>query len=268
MFPFLFRDYYENLLKSLGTHEQALYQRDFAAEGFEMWETGLPITKDKSHPRKRHVPPEELTLIVGHVSAVKGGFGVSKRRVDHWTAKVGAHRSITLADGMAKQLVDAKALARDADGVFLPFATPAREVGQRIALWERFHGTVPYHQIGAQNGDNLANRPLADWTYHAGKGNYGVGWALDCHPAREPLTPFLIETGRASLTTLFHRVHEYNGGLEVGMAGHVAFSWPGRSQDPSEVVTREVIIPVVESLDFAFMSYEAKGGKAWPWLTR
>lgn len=246
--PIGLRNSWEQLLRLARIHEEQRKQVEFSQEGFELWETGLPIIKDKSYPHKRHLATE-LDLVVTHVTDVKGGFGVSRKRVKHWSGLIDGE---LLSAGMLEQL------SRFAH-------TKPLDLAQRIALWERFHGTVPYHQIGAANGDNIANRKLEDWTWHGGRGNYGVGWALDCSPRREPLADWLIETGRASLKTLIYRVLVFNGGREVNVTPHRAFSYPGRAQDPGKAVTKEVILPVVQSIPEARLALElANGGAPWP----
>ena len=163
MFPFALRSIVENFQKAVALAEEQARQRQFSADGFELFE--LPIHKWKMYTEPRAL--DELDFIVTHVTAVKGGFGVSKKALQRWEA---------LLRGMGPGEVNTTGLPvidlqLTKAGVWTPvykpdsavvrhyeMDAPLRELAHRLALWERYRGGVPYHQIGAANGDNVANR--------------------------------------------------------------------------------------------------------------
>jgi hypothetical protein len=240
MFPFGFRNLSELLQIATGRYERHRWriQISFNPSGFELFD--LPIKKWKAAKELR--TPDEINLIVAHITAVDGGFGVSKKRVAFWE----------------KQLLNIGDEYRD-----LISQIPDREdaTAQRLALWERFRGTLSYHQIGAQNGDSLANRELEHRTYHGNTGNRGAGWALDVGP-KEKLTPWLIQTGQASLTHLVRRLSDAH---PITVAPHRCFS-ASRREDTGGDVWRRVVLPVVQQFDHLRVDYDLaeNGGRPIP----
>ncbi len=242
MVPWVFRNAWEQSLRAVGINEEQARQVTFGgADGFDLtsWEKGTKQNNRKSHDL------EELALVVGHVTDVTGGYGVSKRRVKFWLR--------ALRNGTAMEMVPSQVFFS------LPYG---EDIGRarRLALWERYRNAA-YHQIGASNGDNIANHALELWKHHGNLGNYGAGWALDVG-AKEELDEWKILTGRASLRSLLHRI-DPTGQREILMAHHRAFS-PDRRGDTGRQVHQEVILPVVRELDNVFMAYELWRGKGRP----
>jgi hypothetical protein len=240
MIPFFSRSTLTAWAVAVGLEERQQRQADFAADGFELF--SLPVVK----PRMYREPRDLSTLhrIVTHVTAVRGGFGVRKSRVRHWT----------------DHIVNGRAVSTPLWG---DLGYPPDPV--RLALWERYRAAVPYHQIGAANGDNVANRELEHHTWHATKGNDGVGWALDVG-ATEDLDNWHVETGRASLRTLCARVLKASAKAQregILVAPHRAFS-PHRRGDTGANVHREVVIPVARGLDCLEIDYTVKRGRGRP----
>jgi len=244
MIPWSIRNFLELALRASGANEEQLRQTTFGGTtGFDLttWESGK-----KQHPRKRH-DLETLDLVVCHVSAVTGGFGVTKRAVKRWRKLLDAG-AILHGKELPIEILEALPIGENEDRA------------RRLALWERYRN-IPYHQIGAGNGDSIANHSLDLWTYHGNTGNKGVGWALDCG-ADQDLDDWLVETGRASLRGLIQRI-DPTCQRPIRVAHHRAFS-AGRRGDTGRNVHREVILPVVESLDHVRIDYEIHGNKGRP----
>lgn len=225
---FAFRNVLNVLAIAARVNEQQRRQETFAARAFDIG--SIPWTKRKGSRRKRHVG--HIDRIVIHVTGVHGGFGVSKRLRKRWERTVEIGRVDT---DLVAQLVEARA-NRFGDG----------KLAQRLALWERYRNT-PYHEIAAANGDVLRNRRLAQRSYHAGKGNDGAGLAIDCAHDEE-LDDWLIETGRAAFSDLVRRLRRHGDpNRELLVGPHRATSGQ-RRLDPNVGVWREIVLPMVESL--------------------
>lgn len=207
------------------TQERQQPQVDFADNGFELY--ALPIKKAKAYPK----PPDvaRVDLVVVHVTAVRGGFGVAKSAVRRWEAGIRAGFPSTPA-AIVSQL---RAIDLDAD---------VGLVARRLALWGRFRD-VPYHGIACRNGDAISNHPLSRHSWHGDGGNVGVGWAIDCAP-NEVLDEWMIETGRASLRILIDRLRRKSTMPTIRVAPHRAFS-ASRRNDTGPMVWREVVEPVI-----------------------
>jgi hypothetical protein len=284
MFPFAVRSLYENLLKALAVHEEQERQRQFAEQGWELFP--MPIKKWKAYKEPRVL--DELDFIVTHVTAVRGGFGVSKRAVSKWlkilrgdgpnvvnpTGHPVIDLQLTEAGVWAPSFsVKAAGLTSTEDAKFSHYFFEEeehaerllQELARRLALWERYRSGVPYHQIGAANGDNLANRELEHVTWHGSLGNFGVGWALDVAHDQE-LEPWHIETGRAALETLYYRILVASARARakgVKLAPHRAFS-PSRRVDTDFRTHREIVLPCVRKLDGLEVDYTMRKGKGRP----
>ncbi len=267
MFPFLSRSFINRAGILFRVLEAQRRQQEFAEGGFELF--SLPIKKFKGYRSPRNL--EELEYEVSHISAVKGGFGVSRKRVKFWHRQLVSPNFGEIPTHIITQLVGCgvfdirkKTGYSEIDFSSITYAK-IDELAQRLALWERYRAGVPYHQIGAANGDNLANRLLDDHTWHANLGNFGVGWALDVG-AGEHLEDWHIETGRASLTTLTGRILEISTRARlrgVRIAPHRAFS-PSRRGDTGANVHREIVIPTVEKCDALSIDYRMARGKGRP----
>lgn len=248
---FALRSLIEAAKVAAGINERQQPQTDFADAGFELFAPNgsplLPIKKAKAYSQPRDV--RLVDLIVVHVTAVRGGFGVQKSRV----------LAMTKAYENGQEL-RAELLAQ------LPTDVPSSLQGKRLALWERFKN-VPYHQIAARNGDAIANHPLSRHSWHGNGGNVGVGFAVDCAPD-EKLDDWMIETGRKSLSILIARLQRETMQPVIRIAPHRAFS-ASRRNDTGPYVWKEVIEPVVMHTPGVRIDYEVKrdGGlpvpKSW-----
>jgi limonene-1,2-epoxide hydrolase len=215
-------------------HERQQRQTEFADE-FDI--TTMPYKTSKVYPKRRD--PSTLGLCVVHVTDVTGGFGVSKRRVQHWTD--------ALDQGGVPELLLMQ----------LPNVGDVATAARRLALWERYRST-PYHRIGAANGDNIRNHPLGYRTKHGNAGNAGAGWALDVGHDQE-LDKWHIDTGRASLTSLLKEMNDLSG-RTIRVVPHRCYS-AGRRNDPGRRVWLAIVRPVVQMLAFAEIDYlEARDG--------
>lgn len=241
------------ILVAIGLHERQTEQVDFATRGFELYdvETGaplLPITAKKAY--NTPLSPDTTDETTVHVTAVRGGFGVSKSRVQYWREEIDdAFRHTNPL--LVAQLYEAHKVPV---GEILPLELAAR----RLATWERFKN-VPYHGLGIRNGDCIANHPLSRHSWHGNAGNRGTGWALDCAPD-EKLEAWMIETGRVSFEIHCARMYAWSSRVRttgLRILAHRQHS-ASRRQDPGAYVWREVIKPVVSALDYVDIDYWTK----------
>lgn len=238
-----FRNLQEQLLRALGIFEAQQPQEDFADSGFEMFSANgahyFPITEAKAYANPRDV--RLVDLIVVHVTAVTGGFGVSKSAVKRWTQALMNDHIAALPPGLQAQ--------------FSEMPEDLNLFARRLALWERF-ANVPYHQVALRNGDCIANHPLSRHTWHGNGGNVGVGFAVDCGSG-EKLTEWMIETARRSLSILIARLQRETLQSIIRIAPHRAYS-AARREDPGAYVWREVIEWVVSHSQGVRIDYETK----------
>jgi hypothetical protein len=223
----------EALFKALGIYQPQTKQTVFADSGFEMFSSSgehlFPITEAKAYTKPRNV--EIVDLIVGHISAVSGGFGVSKARKKYWL------KALQGSGGHISPLL------------LRQFPTPillVEDAAERLALWERF-ANVPYHEIALQNGDAIANHPLSRHSWHADGGNTGVGLAIDCGP-NEKLSSWLVETGRFAFKVLHARLSKETTRAHLRYAPHRAFS-ADRRRDTNPFVHSEIMKPAISEIN-------------------
>lgn len=237
---FALRSFVESTLVRLGTHERQVPQTDFADEGFELYD--LPIKTAKAYPKPRDVA--KVDLVVVHVTAVRGGFGVSKSAIKRWRTEIERGFESTPPSIVAQ----------------LPrvVVENVELTARRLALWQRFRD-VPYHGIAARNGDCLSNHPLSRHSWHGNAGNVGVGWAIDAAPD-EKLDDWMIETGRASLRILIDRLRRETKQPIIRVAPHRAFS-SSRRNDTGPYVWSRIVEPVIASYEGSVVAaYDLKRG--------
>lgn len=264
MLPFSVRNIAEQIKIAASLSEAQLQQTDFHPHGFELF--SLPITKPKMDARLRDL--DTLDLIVSHVTAVTGGFGVATSRVVAWRDLIrGQHVPLPIMAQLADAMAGTGQVVKLANGdlVFVGDDEQVMMLARRLALWERYRGTVPYHQIAATNGDNISNRELLHRTWHAGLGNYGAGFAVDVG-GQEALRGWHIDTGRAALRTLCDRILAVSEKARrdgIRIAPHRAFS-KNRRGDTGANVHREIVIPAVAELDCLRIDYTLVRGSGRP----
>lgn len=249
LIPFSARSYLERVLVLSGLNEPQARQAAFAGVGgFDV--TQWPKGKVKSYASARPRPPTHMTI---HVTDVAGGFGVGKKRTQYWADRV-------IVGNLPEYLPPLPE-----DDVFL--------AAQRLALWERLKDQA-YHQVACQNGDSLATRAIEDWSWHAGKwaNTWACGFAVDCHHG-EDLTDWLIDTGRAAMRALAHRMVARHvkvlEELRAPILVHPHRSTSGdRRVDPQgrrpRGVWTDIVIPVVESMAELEVDYELRKGNGRP----
>lgn len=219
-------------LVALGLLERQAPQTVYIGSYWDIGELPIPAGKLKAAPGERPVP----NTIVVHITAVRGGFGVSRRAVKRWRDALET-RSLGLPTGLLCQLQVAGLVSSTQPRAFDPDA-----LAHRLALWERYRST-PYHMIAAPNGDAVANRDLCQRTYHGNAGNYGVGFAVDCGPG-EALSEMFVSTAQHALRKLVLRMSIRAGNMpEVRIVSHRQYS-ASRRQDPGAEVWRQVVLPV------------------------
>lgn len=126
---------------------------------------------------------------------------------------------------------------------------------ETMALFERFW-KVPYHEVSLISGYVVDNNRTDDYTYHAGKLNYALSWAIEGRfpplaskrtSKHTELTDDLIETGRAGLRRAILRFRA-DGAAADQLAPHRTGS-KNRLADCGEEVWKEIVLPVASELD-------------------
>jgi hypothetical protein len=243
--------------------ERQIEQQKFRQGGYELFE--LPVEQWKASSRLRDL--SKLNYIVTHVTAVKGGFGVSSTARKRWERILGSGRLLrsTGHPSLDEQLEAGGVWFRREGGFEPADGEDTRSIANRLGLWQRYRSSVPYHQIASRNGDIIKNRELSHRTWHANAGNFGAGFAVDCGPD-EKLDSWMIETGRQALRVLYTRiidVSEYAQKHGVRVVPHRAFS-SGRRRDTNPEVHREIVIPVVKEIDGLDIDYKMQMDKGRP----
>lgn len=230
------RNAWEQLQRLAFVAEPQRPQNTFAPEA---WDIGsMPIRVRKASYIDRDA--RDIEYIVGHVVDVRGGFGVQRWGPEgwqHWEKVIREHR---IPRGVELQLP--AEVMRDTDAL-----------ARRLALWSRFRNT-PYHEVAVANGDILDNRRLGQRSHHAGPGNGGVGFAMDC-AHNEQLSTTLVATGRKGFARLVQRLRDAGNTRELRYLPHRAFS-KQRHKDTHIEVHRRVIIPAVAACDGVVIDYE------------
>lgn len=225
---------------TLGLLEAQVPQNRFHPAFFNISELPIPdgFLKASHVPRKA----ADLDTSVVHITAVSGGFGVSRKSLAIWDAAVSAGILQKRFPLLYEQLRASQAL--DDHDLLV----------RRLATWERYRKT-PYHQIGSQSGDVLANRSLDQRSYHAGPGNYGAGCAFDCGLA-DKLTDDFVATCQAALRTLHFRMRSVGDpSRQILVEPHRAYS-SQRRKDPGPAAWAAIVIPVVEADPRLVVDYE------------
>ena len=257
------RNPFELFKIAIALAERQARQAQFRQDGFSLY--SMPIKNWKAYKTPRDL--STLQYIITHVTAVNGGFGVSRQARRRWERQLGddtllASTGYPLID---HQLTEAGIWIPRPEG-FEPLGDEtALTIARRLGLWERYRGSVPYHQIAAANGDVLLNRELEHRTWHANSGNFGVGFAVDCGPD-EQLDGWMIETGRQALRVLYARVIAASEKARrdgVRIAPHRCFSG-SRRRDTNVTVHREIVLPVVRETAGLDVDYHIRKDKGLP----
>ena len=238
------------VLRTLGLHERSPEQETFHPEFFSTLGThmAMPLPKPDYKQAKGLRAHSKLTHIVCHITGVTGGFGISKRQKRKWENTLDiclGHANSTGSLSLDWQLEAAgvwedKLRGRSSSPMYQLLSDP-QLLAPRLALWERYRRT-PYHQIASQNGDVLANRSLGKRTYHAGAGNGGAGFAVDCGP-NEELSEQLVTTGKHGLWMLGLRMKLAGAEPPFILVPHRVYQYPGRARDTGRNVWRHIIKP-------------------------
>lgn len=179
--------------------------------------------------------PATVRRVTTHVTDIRGGFGVDKRRVAHW-------REVGPPPLLAAQGVEDPAL---------------------VALLERYHRCA-YHGLASRafGGLIIRNHPAKLRTSHGNGGNVGLGWALDAHHA-EVLEPRFVAIACESLRETI--IHAYlAGGEQVAVDAHRCHS-AKRLVDIDGLHWRSIVLPTVRELgSTAAIDYEVRTGTGRP----
>jgi hypothetical protein len=173
-----------------------------------------------------------------HHTAVKGGFGTRKDRVDYWKrVTITSAPSVPLSN--KQSVLTAWTVPPPADRLGEGDEAVARWA-RAMALADRFrgyvydegsNGGVPYHAVSCTNSVLVLNLPFDWWTWHGNAANEDyLGFAWDGHSAhdtfdREQLLAqirHVIEVGRS----------EGHFTDELKFTGHCCFS--NKSIDPGK----------------------------------
>jgi|11_taG_2_1085331.scaffolds.fasta_scaffold24801_2 hypothetical protein len=222
-----------------------------AARGVQprQWDLdALPIRTRKASTQRRQAA--DIELVVVHVTAVRGGFGVQRWGPEGWQTWLGRVRAGDVPAPILAQLARHELDQQD-----------EQELARRLALWCRYRNT-PYHQIATRTGDSLANRRLSERSWHGNAGNVGVGFAVDCSPT-ETCDGILRQTAIAAFRRLVERLRDAGNKHKLQVAPHRAFSAQRRG-DTGREVWRQVVRPAVAELDGVDVDLDLRVGNGRP----
>lgn len=260
-------------------------QKSFHPDDFDLDALPLPSPNHKASATPRD--PSDLDMITVHVTAVKGGFGVSRRARQRWEKRMddgilwvplslmpiarqleaaGVLRGHPFGDGAGEGKGAAFSPARQ--GYAFQMLDDPQRIARRLALWERYR-SVPYHEIATRAGDVLYNRRLAQRSWHGNGGNVGAGLALDMHPSESPGDDFAL-TGQHALNMLADRMAYLRKGAKrppivVKVTSHRQHKHPGRAKDPGKWASENVVVPVVSQRDDLVIAHGLVTGSGRPW---
>lgn len=170
-------------------------------------------------------------LVTAHVTDVRGGFGIDRRRVAHWERA-----------GVPPELA--------AQGVDDP---------RLVALLERYHRCA-YHWLASRafGGLVVRNHRPGLRTSSSNGGNRGLGFALDAATG-EALPPELEAAGRLGLLGCIADA----GPGDVDVVAHRVFA-AGRREDPGAAAWAAVVRPVTDASPRARIDYELREASGRP----
>lgn len=198
----------------------------------------LPPDLVRRENRKRargtrdHIEP----VMVGHVTDVKGGFGVQRWGPDGWQTWL---RRLERGDVPETLIHD---LAREVD------PETAGDMSRALALCSRY-AQLPYHRLTSQRLGEVVNRPLGHRTYASDAGNCGVSMAIDCHHL-ESIDDATAEAGRNMVKALYYDMRR------VGIEGTIRYTQHGqwsrqRWNDTHKKAHLRVYKPAIRALQAA-----------------
>ena len=219
----------------------------------------LPASLVRPENRKRSKAerdPRAIDTLVGHVTDVRGGFGVQKWGPDGW--KTWAKRLESDAPTrLVEGLEDALAPTHD------------EEVARALALCSRYAQT-PYHALTSQKLGQMWNRPLHHRTYAAGAGNGGVSMALDCHH-REPISEAFARAGRSMVRTTLDRLRIAGNTKRLRYTVHGQWSrqrWNDTHREVHLAVYKPAILELQAEGEAIYIDYEHSADGGRPLTTR
>lgn len=206
----------------------------------------------------RRLPPEAKTALMLHQTGVE--FGTSNRRRKFWYRFILPNRSLLEESGFLVPPPE------DVEGLDI--------LADRLALHERFW-KVPYHFIGASNGDVIYNNHVLNYTYHGGLGNtpcVGVacdarlpGLARNYNPEKHSIVDdFWMNTQLHTIDVAMHFCRE--DGLPIRhLVVHRNYS-KNRKADPGEQYMKDVAVHAARRHDLEILQdFKVGEGLATPW---
>lgn len=219
----------------------------------------LPASLVRPENRKRSKverDPRAIDTLVGHVTDVRGGFGVQKWGPDGW--KTWAKRLESDAPTrLVEGLEDALAPTHD------------EEVARALALCSRYAQT-PYHALASQKLGEMLNRPLRHRTYAAGAGNGGVSMAMDCHH-REPISEAFAQAGRNMVRGVVRELRATGNSKRLRYTVHGQWSrqrWNDTHREAHLAVYKPAILELQAEGEAVYIDYEHSADGGRPLTTR
>jgi hypothetical protein len=204
--------------------------------------------------------PEALDVIVGHVTDVRGGFGVQKWGPDGWKT----WRDRLHSGDIPSMPGEAQSLLTDIRHAFGKQSDD--DLARTLALCSRYAQT-PYHYIASRKLGPVQNRPLKHRTYAANGGNVGASVAIDCHH-REAISRELARIGQDTFSAL----HEDMSAERIRYTVHGQWSrqrWNDTHREVHLAVFKPVIERIADELGFDLcIDYEHSADGGRPLTTR
>lgn len=214
---------------------------------------------EKRYPGLRDVG--KIRYMVGHVTDVRGGFGVQKWGPDGWK---------TWRTKLDSAKIDGRILAdfrRELGGI------SDDELAHALALGSRY-AQLPYHRIASRRLGECINRPLFHKTWASTALNDGVAMGVDCHH-KEPIDVDLAAAGRNMFHRLFFDLRDAR--RSAGEKGPVVYVVHGqgaanRKNDTYRIAHLAIYKPAALELQAAGedieIGYEVALGSGRPLTTR
>lgn len=228
----------------------------------------LPAALIRPENRKRLAGERDVSqidTIVGHVTDVRGGFGVQKWGPDGWHTWAKRLRSGDVPGLEGEPL----SLVEDLQDELGPVSDD--ELARALALCSRYAQT-PYHYITSQRLGGIRNRPLSHRTYAAGAGNGGVSMALDCHH-REAVSKAFAAAGRKAFRALFYDMlgHLRPADEAIRYTVHGQWSrqrWNDTHREAHLAVYKPAVLELQAEGEAIYIDYEHSADGGRPLTTR
>lgn len=224
----------------------------------------LPASLVRPENRKRSKverDPRAIDTLVGHVTDVRGGFGVQKWGPDGWKTWAKALMNGDVSNTLRGDLHIE--IGGEGGGV------PDDEMARALALCSRYAQT-PYHALASPKLGEIANRPFEHRTYAAGAGNGGVSMAMDCRH-RESISEAFAQAGRNMVRGVVRELRATGNTKRLRYTVHGQWSrqrWNDTHREAHLAVYKPAILELQAEGEAIYIDYEHSADGGRPLTTR